>query len=104
MEQTDAKGYPVRFSLVVWSYSETRGIGGEELHYSNVCLNDVKSKAEPTIKEEFRRHKPVIVTDATPKNPNHWDNGTRNIRLENGQIRKIHIRFIKSFNQMQIIY
>lgn len=104
MEQTDAKGYPVRFDLVCWAYSEVRGTGGEELHYTNVCLNDVKSKAEPTLKEEFRRQKPVIVTNSSPKNPNHWDNQTRNIRLANGQIRKIHIKFIKSFNNLQIVY
>lgn len=104
MEQTDKKGYPTRFDLVVWSFSETRGLGGEELTYTNVCLNDVKSKAESKVKEAFRREKPVIITDSSPKNPNHWDNKTRNIRLQNGQIRKIHIHFIKSFNQAQILY
>ncbi len=104
MEQTDKKGYPARFDLVVWSFSETRGLGGEELCYTNVCLNDVKSKAEPKVQAAFRREKPVIITDASAKNPNHWDNKTRNIRLQNGQIRKIHIRFIKSFNQAQILY
>jgi hypothetical protein len=103
MEQLDEHGKPCRFDLVVWEFSEKRGTGGEEITYKNVSLNDVKPSAESKVKAEFRRRKP-IYDEGKPKNPHHFENQTRNIRLANYQVRKIHIRFIKSFNQFQIIY
>jgi hypothetical protein len=38
------------------------------------------------------------------KNPNHWVNATRNIRLPNGQKRKVHIRLIIEFNHQKVVY
>ena len=38
------------------------------------------------------------------KNPHHFQNKTRNIRLPNGERRKIHIRFIIEFNGQKVIY
>jgi hypothetical protein len=104
MEKLDDKGFPVRFSIVCWTYSESRGTGGEEVSYKNVCLNDVRADVPNPVKEEFRREKPISVAKSSPRNPHHFANKTRNLRLENNQIRKIHIRFIKSFNGKQIIY
>lgn len=104
MEKLDEKGYPTRFSITCWTYSESRATGGEEVTYKNVCLNDVRADVPSNIKEEYRRDKPISVAASSPRNPHHWENKTRNLRLENNQIRKIHIRFIKSFNGKQIIY
>jgi len=39
-----------------------------------------------------------------PKAPHHYENATRNIRLPNGDIRKIHIRLITEFNGFKVVY
>lgn len=38
------------------------------------------------------------------KNPNHWNNRTRNIKLPDGSIKKIHLIFIDSFNGKKVVY
>ena len=38
------------------------------------------------------------------KNPNHFSNKTRNIRLESGEIKKIHILHIIEFNGQKVTY
>ena len=97
-------GKPPRFDIVIWTFDHKRRTGGEEISFKNVCLNDIKpdKKYELVAKENLRESteaKQVLI-----KNPNHRANKTRNLRLPNGQVRKFHIRFIKSFNGQQIIY
>ena len=38
------------------------------------------------------------------KNPNHWQNKTRNLKLSDGTIKKICILFIVAFNGKEVIY
>lgn len=38
------------------------------------------------------------------KSPNHYDNRTRNIELNTGEIRKLKIDFIISINNIKVIY
>jgi hypothetical protein len=38
------------------------------------------------------------------KNPNHWQNRTRNIELPSGQIKKLNILYITKFNDLEVIY
>jgi hypothetical protein len=44
----------------------------------------------------------AVVTDS--RNPNHYLHSTRNVKLQNGEIRKIHIRLIVKFNGVHVIY
>lgn len=37
------------------------------------------------------------------RNPNHYAHGTRNIRLSNGKVRKVHIQLIDSINGMKVV-
>ena len=37
------------------------------------------------------------------RNPKHFENSTRNIKLPNGSIRKIHIRLVRVFNNKKVI-
>lgn len=39
----------------------------------------------------------------SPKNPNHYAHGTRNIRLASGKVRKVHIQLIDSINGMKVV-
>ncbi|MFC4230571.1 hypothetical protein ACFOW1_01625 [Parasediminibacterium paludis] len=40
---------------------------------------------------------------ALKKNPNHYDNSTRNIKLPNLQKRKVHLRLITTFNGKTVL-
>lgn len=103
METPDASGMPRLFDMKVVSWDFQRGKGGELMEFNQVSLTDVKHTVNgaATINENARL-KPVSVT--IHKNPNHRENKTKNIRLRNGQIRKVHIRFITEYNGKQIMY
>lgn len=100
--ETPVNGKPCRFSLRVISYDESRGTGGEILDFNDVCLNDAKITIKHTVPLEHRRLAEPKVTQS--RNPNHKENKTKNLRLANGQIRKIHIRFITHFNNINVVY
>lgn len=38
------------------------------------------------------------------KNPNHWENRTKNIKTKEGIIKKINILFIDEFNGQKVVY
>ena len=101
MEST-VEGRPMQFDLTVISFDDKRKTGGELMEFKKVSLNDVKFDYKQTVPEQFRREQPVRIS--LSKNPKHRENKTKNLRLANGQIRKIHIRFITQFNSMQVIY
>lgn len=43
------------------------------------------------------------IFEQVSKNPHHFENATRNIKLQNGSLRKIHIRLIRIFNNKKVI-
>jgi hypothetical protein len=43
------------------------------------------------------------IFQGVSKNPHHFENATRNIKLQNGELRKIHIRLIRIFNNKKVI-
>lgn len=93
MKKLDAQKKPIPFSVVVRSFNLQNKRGGKLIHYPNATLmqapktKGVKRLADP---KEF-------------KNPNHWENRTRNIMTLEGE-RKIHISFIVKFNGKTVIY
>jgi hypothetical protein len=101
--ETAVDGYPRRFSVTAISWDEQRGTGGEILEFKDTCLNDAKITAfKSSIPEEHRRVADVRVSQN--RNPHHRENKTKNLRLANGQIRKIHLRFITHYNGVNVIY
>jgi hypothetical protein len=94
-------GIPARFDLVVCTFSEERNSGGDLLEMKNVRLsgfaNNIKSKIAP----EHLRVQPKF--ENVKRNPHHRENKTKNVLLANGQTRKIRIRFILFYNQLQVI-
>lgn len=70
------------------------------------------TKAKMVIKEQFPNHDSIESLRTKPKrltnvrrNPNHWDNKTRNIKvLPQGDIKKIHINHIIEFNGKKVVY
>jgi len=41
--------------------------------------------------------------DKVKRNPNHYENSTRNLKLPNGEIRKVHIRLLRQMNGKTIL-
>ncbi|MFL9834997.1 hypothetical protein [Chryseobacterium terrae] len=76
------------FTLEIRSFNKYNKMGGRTIVYRNAEL------LLPPKKKGVQRLK-----DPTPfKNPNHFKNRTRNIKLEDGEIKTIHIIFIIRFN------
>ena len=100
--ETPVDGLARKFSLKVITYDDQRGTGGELMEFKECTLLGVKNEYKNSIPEEFRREQPALLL--MTKDPHHRIHKTRNIRLKNGQVRKIHIRFITHFDGKQILY
>ena len=87
MRKLDTEKKPIPFSLAVRTYNKQNRFGGKLLIYHNATLMQ-----QPKGKKDFE------------KNPNHWNNKTRNIKLADGTIKKIIILFIVAFNGKEVIY
>jgi len=87
-----------RFSLAVREYNRQTKTGGKLKRYSNVEL--VQAKAFDTDPVKKLQRAPVGFR----KDPKHWKNRTRNIRLADGRIKKINILLITEFNGKKVVY
>ena len=101
MDSIDPHGKPARFQVRFVTANRTSKEGGEIIELKDACKCPVRAKNGQEIYPE--RKNPQAPEKIT-KNPNHWENSTRNIRLPNGQKRKLHIRLIIEFNHMKVCY
>ncbi|UOX35311.1 hypothetical protein LXD69_07270 [Flavobacterium sediminilitoris] len=100
MKTKNAFGQPIAFDLEVRTFNKNNKRGGVLMIYKNAkLLMGDKLKGKPFIEASHFYRKTRSRT-----NPNHWDNLTRNIELPSGQIKKIKIRYITKFNEMQVVY
>jgi hypothetical protein len=100
MKKTDTYGGSVPFDIEFRTFNNNNKMGGVLKKYENAkLLIGTKLKGRPFIDAEHF-YRPVRVR----KNPNHWENKTRNIELTGGQIKKINILFITKFNNLEVIY
>lgn len=100
MERVDEKGKPVQFDVDVYTYNRNNKSGGDLKKYRGVRLLITK-KLEG---KKFDKNTHLYRVSRDRKNPNHWDNATRNIETESGMVRKIKLRYIKRFNGLDMIY
>lgn len=101
MEKVDSLGNAVPFTIHYRTYNQNNKTGGRHIVYENVKLL-IKPKAKKEnkfIPEQhlFRQHR-------VRKNPNHWDNKTRNIETPAGMIKSIKILYITKFNGLEVVY
>lgn len=89
LEHYDA-GAPFSFAFV--TCDQNRKTGGEWIEIKEAVKHNYLSRQERA-KLAQAQPKPSLS-----KNPNHYANSTLNVRLENGQIRKVHVRLIRKFN------
>lgn len=99
MSATDPAGNPLKFDLVVRGFSRQNKTGGKLSFYNGV--QKPKPKGGKNSKSLFSK---LLGSEKARKNPNHFENRTRNIELENGEIRKINLLFIIKFNGKNVIY
>ena len=87
MRKLDQRKKPIPFTITVRTYNKQNSFGGKLCTYTGATLMQ-----HPRHKQDFE------------KNPNHWQNKTRNIKLSDGTIKKICILFIVAFNGKEVIY
>jgi hypothetical protein len=105
----DSKGMFVPFDISFRTFSKTTKKGGQLKVYEGVkWLPSAKPETETTKVIYSPSYKEVVAGLLTPvkenKDPNHFENRTRNIELPNGDIRKINIDFIILVNNYKVIY
>lgn len=100
IKKTDTKGDALPFDIEFRTYNRNNKMGGVLKRYegAKLCMGK-KLKGKPFIDAEY-----FYRQQRVRKNPNHFDNRTRNIELPGGQIKKINILFITKFNNLEVIY
>lgn len=103
MRTPNKEGRAILFNISVRSLNKNSKTGGKMYHYENAKLVMEETSLDPLgIKalQMLPSEKRVIFK----KSPNHFKNKTRNLRLENGDVKKIHIKHIINFNGKKVIY
>lgn len=102
MKTPDDNGQAVPFSIKTRTLNRYSKKGGKLNSYPEARLVMSEKQERITNVDALRKMKPRVLRER--KNPNHFNNKTRNIRLPNGDRKKIHIRFIVEFNGQKVMY
>ena len=92
MKKLDSKKNPIPFSISFRTYNQQNKSGGRLVSYDNATL--MQAPPEPGAMR--------LSQNIDFKNPNHWENHTRNIKTNFG-IKKINIFFITKFNGLDVL-
>lgn len=98
--QRDSKKMFVPFDVSFRTFSKTTKRGGQLKVYEGVKW---LPSAKPDDKKEITIHNVLDPVKAN-KDPNHFENRTRNVELPNGDIRTINIDYIILVNNYKVIY
>ena len=74
MKKLDSKKNPIPFSISFRTYNQQNKLGGKLISYDNATL--MQATPEPGVAR--------LSQNLDFKNPNHWDNHTRNIKTNFG--------------------
>lgn len=98
----DKLGNPVPFDISAYTFSRVKRTGGELKEYKNVTYLP-SSSGEKQILDTLEN---ILDPIKVARDPNHNDNYTRNLQLNDGLggIKKINILFIKTINNKTVIY
>ncbi len=92
MKKLDSNKNPIPFSFFFRTYNQQNKYGGRLVSYDNATL--MQAPPEPGAVR--------LTQNIDFKNPNHWENHTRNIKTNFG-IKKINIFFITKFNGLEVV-
>ena len=100
IDRTENLNQSVPFDISFRSLQRNSKTGGKLYTYKQV--KKLRKKPQKLTQSSFLAA--IQSTNTAPKHPNHFKNRTRNIELQNGDIKKIHIRLIISINGKNVIY
>ncbi len=92
MERLDKNKNPIPFSITVRTYNQQNKVGGRLVTWDHATLMQ-----PPKAPGKIRLSQKIDF-----KNPNHFENHTRNLKTNQG-IKKINILFITKFNGYDVI-
>jgi hypothetical protein len=98
IDRVDKEGNAIPFDISFRSLNRNSKSGGKLYEYKGARkLRRSKSDAPNLL---------AVAQSKTriKRNPNHFQNRTRNLELQNKDIRKIHIRLIISINGKKVVY
>lgn len=99
INRKDKLGNPVAFTLDFFTLNRNSKKGGLIKRYKNAKLLAFKKGLNNLNSLTIQAN----AKDRYERNPKHFLNRTRNIELENGSIKKIHIRLIDSINGKKVL-
>jgi hypothetical protein len=87
---------PARFDVGFYTANRAKNTGGQYLEIQGACL----TKHVKGLPMHMRR----VDGFSGSKSSRHYENATRNLSAPDGTITKIHIRLLKKFNGMTVIW
>lgn len=103
MRTPNNEGRAVKFDIAVRTFNKNSKSGGRMQRFESAKLV-MEEKPLNSLGLHNLQKLPSEKRETFKKSPNHFTNKTRNIRLDNGDIKKIHFRFIDTFNGKKVIY
>jgi len=100
MSKVDSEGNAVPFDIAFYTYNHNNKMGCVYKKYDRAKLligKDFKGKKFIEADHFYREHR-------ARKNPNHFNNKTRNIETTTGRVIKISIKYITKLNGQHVIY
>ena len=105
MRTPNLEGRAVSFDLSWRTFNKNSKAGGKHKYEENAKLVMQEKPIDPHSIYALKNFKASDKKkEVIKKNPNHYEHKTRNIRLENGDIKKIHWRYIETFNGKKVLY
>jgi len=101
MRTLDPNGRAVPFSISFRTLNRQSKTGGRLKEYpeAKLVIKEENKKSDSIASLRYPKRQVTIR-----RRPNHWDNKTRNIKLPNGEIKKILINHIITFNGKKVVY
>lgn len=100
IEAKDTNGFPIPFDVDFRTLNRNSKTGGALRSYNGVTIL-TRNKKELTEKEIAKN---LQFANKAKKPPNHFENRTRNLQKQNGEIFKVNIRLITSINNQKVVY
>lgn len=100
MQLKDREGKPFPFDITYRTFnSQTRQGGKLKTYIGAKYLPEANPNAP-----QSKSIQAIFSETKSEKKPSHFENRTRNIELQNGNIKKLRIDFIISINNRKVIY
>jgi len=104
MRTPNLEGRAIPFHITYRTFNRNSKTGGKWKSHKNAKLVMKEKGIDPHSVQALLHFKPSEKKKLIRKNPNHYEHKTRNIRLENGEMTKIHYKYIETFNGKNVLY